>query len=57
MFVFNKGSCRNCGSLLTPLSICLSCKENVSWVCNGCGKADDVTHLHSADRFKYPRLD
>ncbi|HJS82771.1 MAG TPA: hypothetical protein VJ742_08050 [Nitrososphaera sp.] len=55
--MFNKGSCRNCGNLLTPLSICLNCREHVSWMCDGCGKADDATHVHAPDGFNYPRLD
>jgi hypothetical protein len=54
--MFNKGSCRNCGNLLTPMSMCINCREHVSWMCEGCGKADDAIHIHS-NGFKYPRLD
>ena len=49
--MFNKGSCRNCGMELTPLSICVTCREHVSWLCDGCGRSDDVPHVHAG--FKY----
>lgn len=51
----NRGCCRNCGRELMPMSICLTCREHVSWLCNGCGRADDSIHAHPG--FKYPKLD
>ncbi|HEY7734224.1 MAG TPA: hypothetical protein VIB07_05470 [Nitrososphaera sp.] len=44
--MYNKGSCRNCGTSQKPLSICIMCKEDVSWLCDNCGRADDATHNH-----------
>ena len=42
--MFNRNSCRMCGSNLTPSAICKICKESVSWTCYKCDKMDEVTH-------------
>ena len=42
----HKGSCRACGSSLTPIAVCKICKEYISWVCNRCDNIEDVTHMH-----------
>jgi RNase P subunit RPR2 len=45
--MYNKQSCRECGTFLTPHSVCNVCKEHISWICIKCGKAEDVTHDHN----------
>lgn len=40
-------SCRACGTILTPTSICNLCMESVSWICRKCLNMDDVTHKHN----------
>lgn len=42
--MFNKNSCRMCGSSMTPSAICRFCKESVSWTSKKCNKMDEVTH-------------
>jgi len=32
--VFNKNSCRICGSKLIPSALCKICKESVKWTCD-----------------------
>jgi predicted amidophosphoribosyltransferase len=44
--VFNKESCRSCGKILVPISMCSYCKEHVSWICNKCQRVEDVSHKH-----------
>ena len=44
--MFNKESCRSCGKILVPISMCKLCKEHVSWICNKCQRVEDVTHKH-----------
>ena len=44
--MFNKESCKACGTYLTPTSVCSICKESVSWLCNKCERMEDVTHSH-----------
>ena len=44
--MFNKESCKACGTYLTPTSVCSVCKEYVSWLCNKCERMEDVTHSH-----------
>lgn len=51
--VFNKDSCRACGSYLVPSSVCNICREYVSWICTKCNKMEDVTHSHSYCRVSY----
>lgn len=45
--MFNKDSCRACGSYLIPSSVCNICREYVSWICAKCNKIEDVTHSHN----------
>ena len=45
--MFNKESCKACGTYLTPTSVCSVCKEHVSWLCGKCERMEDVTHSHS----------
>ncbi|HXV45303.1 MAG TPA: hypothetical protein VD736_01375 [Nitrososphaera sp.] len=45
--MYNRGSCRGCGRSLTALSICIACREDVSWVCGGCGRGEDAVHSHN----------
>ena len=42
--MFNKNSCRMCGSSMTPSAICKFCKEFVSWTSKKRNKIDEVTH-------------
>ena len=41
----HKGSCRACGSSLTPMAECKICKY-IGWVCSRCDRMEDVTHIH-----------
>lgn len=55
--MYDRGSCKACGTHLTPSAICNICKEYVSWVCGKCYKIDDVTHSHNYCRVSYkPRI-
>ena len=55
--MYDRGSCKACGTHLTPSAICNICKEYVSWVCGKCYKIDDVTHSHNYCRVSYkPRV-
>ena len=47
--MYNKGSCRGCGRMLKAVSICTVCKEDVSWVCDSCGRKEDATHRHPVE--------
>ena len=40
--MYNKGSCRACGTYLTPTSACIICKEYISWNCDKCNSVEDV---------------
>jgi hypothetical protein len=42
--MFNKGSCRGCGSDMNPYSSCIVCEEYVSWNCDECDSIDYVVH-------------
>ena len=42
----HKGSCRACGSSLTPIAECKICNEYIGWVCSRCDRMEDVTHMH-----------
>ncbi len=44
--MYNKESCRACGTYLTSVSLCEVCGEQISWVCRNCDKMYDVTHMH-----------
>ncbi|MDP9489927.1 MAG: hypothetical protein M3P28_06995 [Thermoproteota archaeon] len=44
--MFNKESCRSCGKILVPISMCNYCKEHISWICNKCQRVEDVSHKH-----------
>jgi hypothetical protein len=45
--MYHKGSCRACGTHLTPTSVCNICNEHITWTCNKCDKMEDVTHEHT----------
>lgn len=38
--MFNKNSCRMCGTSLTPSALCKICNEFVSWICFKCNKIE-----------------
>jgi hypothetical protein len=42
--MFNKNSCRICGSCLTPSVICKIFNEFVSWICFKCNKIVEAKH-------------
>jgi FkbM family methyltransferase len=46
-FLTNKWSCRACGMRLTSTLNCEVCAEPVNWQCSGCGRTEDITHLHN----------
>ena len=39
--MFNKNSCRMCGTYLTPSALCKICDEFVSWICLKCNKIEE----------------
>ena len=41
--MFNKESCRSCGSTLESITACTDCKEIVLWNCNKCGNKEEFT--------------
>jgi hypothetical protein len=41
--MYNKQSCRECGSPLVPHSLCGICQEHSSWVC---GRIEDYDHVN-----------
>ena len=45
--MFNKESCRSCGSTLESIMACTDCKEFVHWICNKCGNKEEFTHVHN----------
>jgi hypothetical protein len=45
--MFNKESCRSCGSTLDTILACTDCKEIVVWNCNNCGSKEEFTHIHN----------
>jgi predicted amidophosphoribosyltransferase len=47
ILMYNKGSCRECGTYLTSISLCEVCGEQISWICSNCDKTYDVTHAHN----------
>ena len=51
--MFNKVSCRACGSYFIPTSVCNICREYVTWMCTRCGNIDDVTHSHTYSLVPY----
>ena len=44
--MYNKQSCRECGSPLVPHSLCNICQEHSSWVCGQCGRIEDYDHVN-----------
>jgi FkbM family methyltransferase len=46
-FLINKWSCRACGTHLASTLNCEACTEPVNWQCSGCGRTEDITHLHN----------
>ncbi len=44
--MFNKESCRNCGSALESIKTCSACNEITLWHCNKCHNSDESIHLH-----------
>ena len=53
--MFNKESCKACGTYLTPTSVCSVCKEYISWLCGKCERMEDVTHSHDYCRIAYKK--
>ena len=47
--MYNKESCKACGSRLTAVSLCVICSEQVSWLCRKCERSYDVTHTHAEE--------
>jgi len=47
--MYNKESCKACGGPLTPISLCVICSEQVSWICKKCDRSYDVTHTHKGE--------
>jgi len=45
--MYNKYSCKVCGTYLTSVSLCEVCEEQISWMCSKCDKMYDVTHAHN----------
>ena len=43
--MFNKNSCRICGSNLISSAFCKICKEAVKWTCDKCDTIEEVKHL------------
>lgn len=44
--MFNKESCRNCGSALESIKTCSSCNEIMLWECNKCHNYEEYIHSH-----------
>jgi hypothetical protein len=42
--MFNKNSCRICGSNLISTALCKICKESVKWTCDKCNSIEEVKH-------------
>jgi len=42
--MYNRGSCRGCGSNLNPISLCIVCHEYISWNCAECNSVEYVIH-------------
>ena len=42
--MFNKNSCRMCGSILIPSALRKFCKESVKWTCDKCIRIEEVKH-------------
>lgn len=40
--MFNKNSCRICGSNLISSALCKICKESVKWTCDKCDIIEEV---------------
>ena len=36
--MYNKESCKACGTYLTSVSLCEVCEEQISWVCSKCAQ-------------------
>jgi hypothetical protein len=47
ILMYNRESCRACGTYLTSVSFCEVCGEQVSWICSNCDRIYDVTHAHN----------
>lgn len=45
--MFNKESCRRCGSILESIKTCADCKEIMLWQCNSCNNMEEYIHLHN----------
>ena len=53
--MFNKISCRGCGTYLTPSATCNICQEYVSWICGKCNRIEDCVHTHNYCRVSLRR--
>jgi hypothetical protein len=45
--LFNKESCRRCGSQLESIVICSTCSEISLWKCSNCNNKEEYLHLHN----------
>jgi hypothetical protein len=45
--MFNKESCRGCGSSLESIKRCMDCKENMLWQCEACNRTEESIHVHN----------
>ncbi|MGC2431450.1 MAG: hypothetical protein WA393_10470, partial [Nitrososphaeraceae archaeon] len=50
--MYNKGSCRICGTFLIATSVCDVCTEHISWTCGHCDRTDDITHSHEITAYQ-----
>lgn len=54
--MYNKQSCRECGTWLTPHTLCTACREHVGWVCSQCGRIEDYTHAHECQSMPMKKI-
>ncbi len=45
--MFNKESCRGCGSILESIETCTHCKEIMLWQCKKCNNREEYIHIHN----------
>ncbi len=44
--MFNKESCRKCGSELESNKQCNDCNEIAIWICKNCNNIEEHIHVH-----------
>lgn len=54
--MYNKESCRNCGSALESIKTCSTCNEIRLWQCKKCHNSEEYIHLHDFSN-NVPNLD